>query len=146
MCSQGAVPAAEPLVHPIEADTCPQAWLIARVSTCGQSPEMQVAELREYASRRGWEVFNEYVDHGISGSKEGRPELNRLMADAHTRRFGRSPVCFSAKMAGIKNQEHGTLASNRQRPRNWWCNNRTHQVQGDVIADWRFQGWAGGWC
>ncbi len=62
--------------------------LYARVSTCnGQSPEMQLAELREYASRRGWQVFNEYVDHGISGSKESRPELNRLMADAHMRHF-----------------------------------------------------------
>jgi DNA invertase Pin-like site-specific DNA recombinase len=62
--------------------------LYARVSTCnGQSPEMQVAELREYASRRGWEVFSEYVDLGISGSKESRPELNRLMADAHKRNF-----------------------------------------------------------
>jgi DNA invertase Pin-like site-specific DNA recombinase len=36
---------------------------------------------------RGWEVFGEYVDIGISGSKESRPELNRLMADAHLRRF-----------------------------------------------------------
>jgi DNA invertase Pin-like site-specific DNA recombinase len=46
-------------------------------------------------------VFNEYVDHGISGSKESRPELNRLMSDTHQRkidavlvskidRFGRS--------------------------------------------------------
>jgi len=62
--------------------------LYARVSTCnGQSPEMQVAELREYASRRGWEVFSEYVDLGISGSKESRPELNRLMADALRRSF-----------------------------------------------------------
>ena len=62
--------------------------LYARVSTCnGQSPEMQVAELREYADRRGWEVFSEYVDLGVSGSKESRPELNRLMADAHRRCF-----------------------------------------------------------
>src|SRR5664280_2076733 len=62
--------------------------LYARVSTCnGQSPEMQLAELREYASRRGWEVFSEYVDLGISGSKESRPELNRLMANAHRRNF-----------------------------------------------------------
>lgn len=59
--------------------------LYARVSTCnGQSPEMQLTELREYASRRGWEIFGEYVDLGVSGSKESRPELNRLMADAHT--------------------------------------------------------------
>jgi DNA invertase Pin-like site-specific DNA recombinase len=48
---------------------------------------MQLAELREYTSRRGWAVFSEYVDLGISGSKESRPELNRLMADAHRRNF-----------------------------------------------------------
>jgi DNA invertase Pin-like site-specific DNA recombinase len=47
---------------------------------------MQLAELREYASRRGWEIVGEYVDC-ISGSKESRPELNRLMADAHRRHF-----------------------------------------------------------
>lgn len=62
--------------------------IYARVSTLiGQSPEMQLAELREYASRRGWEVFGEYVDSGVSGSRESRPELNRLMADAHRRHF-----------------------------------------------------------
>src|ERR1019366_1624755 len=62
--------------------------LYARVSTCnGQSPEMQLAELREYVSRRGWEIFREYVDLGVSGSKESRPELNQLMSDAHRRHF-----------------------------------------------------------
>jgi DNA invertase Pin-like site-specific DNA recombinase len=39
--------------------------------------------LEEYAQRRGWEVAGCYVDNGISGSKESRPELDRLMADAH---------------------------------------------------------------
>jgi len=53
----------------------------------GQHPEMQLAELREYASRRDWDVTSEYVDEGVSGSKESRPELNRLMGDAHRRRF-----------------------------------------------------------
>src|SRR5271169_3404372 len=62
--------------------------MYARVSTLiGQSPEMQLAELREYTSRRGWEIYGEYVDLGISGSKESRPELNRLMSDAHRRCF-----------------------------------------------------------
>ena len=62
--------------------------LYARVSTLnGQDPEMQLSELREYASRRGWTITSEYVDQGVSGSKESRPELNQLMADAHRRKF-----------------------------------------------------------
>jgi DNA invertase Pin-like site-specific DNA recombinase len=62
--------------------------LYARVSTLnGQHPEMQLSELREYASRRGWEIAGEYVDEGVSGSKESRPELNRLMGDSHRRQF-----------------------------------------------------------
>jgi len=44
-------------------------------------------QICEYASRRGWEVFAEYVDNGVSGAKESRPELNRLMADGHRRHF-----------------------------------------------------------
>src|SRR5690349_10097530 len=63
--------------------------IYARVSTAnnGQDPTMQTRELREYAERRGWTVASEYVDVGISGTKEKRPELDRLMADAHRRRF-----------------------------------------------------------
>jgi DNA invertase Pin-like site-specific DNA recombinase len=63
--------------------------LYARVSTSNghQDPEMQLAELREYADRRGWEIVGEYTDQGVSGSKESRPQLNRLMVDAHRRQF-----------------------------------------------------------
>jgi DNA invertase Pin-like site-specific DNA recombinase len=62
--------------------------IYARVSTLnGQDPEMQLRELREYAARRGWEIADEYTDHGVSGCRESRPELNRLMADACQRRF-----------------------------------------------------------
>ena len=43
---------------------------------------MQTRELREYAERRGWKVTAEYVDVGISGTKEKRPELDRLMGAA----------------------------------------------------------------
>jgi hypothetical protein len=52
--------------------------IYARVSTTnGRSPEMQLSDLREYASRRGWDVFAEYVDNGVSGAKESRPETRR---------------------------------------------------------------------
>jgi len=66
-----------------------RAALYARVSTVGngQNPEVQMRELREYCARRGWQIAGEYVDAGISGAKDSRPELNRLMADAHKRRF-----------------------------------------------------------
>jgi DNA invertase Pin-like site-specific DNA recombinase len=63
--------------------------LYARISTSnhGQDSELQLRELREHFKRRGWEIVSEYVDNGVSGSKDSRPELNRLMADAHKRRF-----------------------------------------------------------
>jgi len=63
--------------------------IYARVSTAGngQSPEMQLRELREYVERRGWTLAGEYVDEGISGAKDSRPELNRLVEDAHRRKF-----------------------------------------------------------
>ena len=63
--------------------------LYARVSTVNghQDPEMQLRELREYCLRRGWEIVAEYVDKGVSGSKDSRPALNRMVADAHSRKF-----------------------------------------------------------
>jgi DNA invertase Pin-like site-specific DNA recombinase len=53
-----------------------------------QHPEIQLSELRDYARHRGWEVLPEfvYVDR-LSGSRDSRPELNRLMSDARRRRF-----------------------------------------------------------
>ena len=65
------------------------AAVYSRVSTLshGQDPEMQTRELREYCERRGWEIFGCYIDEGVSGRKDSRPQLNRLMRDAHARRF-----------------------------------------------------------
>jgi DNA invertase Pin-like site-specific DNA recombinase len=66
-----------------------KAAIYARVSTTnqGQDVTLQTRELRQFAEARGWEIAGEYVDAGVSGSKDSRPELNRLMADAHKRRF-----------------------------------------------------------
>jgi DNA invertase Pin-like site-specific DNA recombinase len=63
--------------------------IYARVSTTnhGQDVNVQLRELRQFAEARGWQIAGEYVDAGVSGSKDSRPELNRLMADAHQRRF-----------------------------------------------------------
>ncbi len=59
----------------------------ARVSTTDQSTESQLLDLRRYVSERGWNIFKEYVDEGISGTKDSRPALNVLMNDAKKRRF-----------------------------------------------------------
>src|ERR1700686_5360554 len=70
------------------ADLDRRAVLYSRVSTNhGQDPEVQSREIREYCLRRGWALVGEYVDAGISGSKERRPQLDRLVADAHKRKF-----------------------------------------------------------
>ena len=63
--------------------------LYARVSTAhnGQDPKVQLRNLREDCQRRDWTIHREYIDVGISGAKEQRPELDRLLTDAHHRRF-----------------------------------------------------------
>jgi len=61
--------------------------LYARVSTKSQNPETQLIPLREYTKNRGFLDVTEYVDIGISGSKDRRPALDRLMSDAKARRL-----------------------------------------------------------
>lgn len=60
--------------------------IYARVSTHnGQNPEMQLREIRQYCANRGWEIADEFVDSGISGVKERRPALDRLLAACRRR-------------------------------------------------------------
>jgi DNA invertase Pin-like site-specific DNA recombinase len=63
--------------------------LYARVSTLdkGQDPEMQLRELRAHAALQGFTVFAEYLDHGVSGAKTSRPQLDRMMEDARLKKF-----------------------------------------------------------
>ncbi len=63
-----------------------RAALYARCSTLDQHPENQLLELRAYAKVRGFENVAEYVDHGVSGAKDRRPALDRLMLDVKARR------------------------------------------------------------
>jgi len=49
-----------------------RAAIYARVSTlAGQSPQMQLEALREYAANRGLAVVSELVDHGVSPDAGG---------------------------------------------------------------------------
>jgi DNA invertase Pin-like site-specific DNA recombinase len=63
--------------------------LYMRISTKGhgQTTDTQALALREYAGHRGFQIVDEYRDEGISGAKDRRPQLDRLMADARKRRF-----------------------------------------------------------
>jgi DNA invertase Pin-like site-specific DNA recombinase len=63
------------------------AALYARVSTLDQTCENQLLELRRYCEARGWQVRREFVDNGVSGSKDRRPALDDLLRDARRRRF-----------------------------------------------------------
>src|SRR5262245_31735908 len=67
----------------------PVCALYMRVSTKGhgQTTDTQALALREYAERRGFQVIGEYRDEGISGNKDSRPGLDRLMKDARARKF-----------------------------------------------------------
>jgi DNA invertase Pin-like site-specific DNA recombinase len=67
----------------------PRVAIYARVSTTnhGQDVTVQTRELQQFAEARGWRLIDSYLDLGISGSKDKRPELDRLMADAHRRKF-----------------------------------------------------------
>jgi DNA invertase Pin-like site-specific DNA recombinase len=69
--------------------TTKRAALYMRVSTKnrGQTTETQAVALREYALRRGFTIAEEYRDEGVSGAKDRRPELDRMMRDARHRRF-----------------------------------------------------------
>jgi DNA invertase Pin-like site-specific DNA recombinase len=64
-----------------------RAALYARISTLnhGQDPEVQLRELRDYCQRRGFTITNDYVDKGISGSRERRPALDNLLTDCRKR-------------------------------------------------------------
>lgn len=60
----------------------------ARVSTKdkGQDTENQLAQLREFATKQGWTIYREYVDHE-SGAKIDRPEFTQMFDDASRRKF-----------------------------------------------------------
>jgi len=86
--------------------------IYARVNTTDQNCEVQLRELREYISHRGWQNSGEYQDSGFSGAKASRPALDRLMAEAAKRkfdcivvykidRFGRSVLHLNQQLAAL---------------------------------------------
>jgi DNA invertase Pin-like site-specific DNA recombinase len=66
----------------------PKVALYARVSTDDQCVGLQVDELQAEAARRGWNVAGTYIDEGVSGSRERRPALDRLLGDVRAGKVG----------------------------------------------------------
>jgi len=60
--------------------------IYARVSTADQTCDNQLRDLREYCRARGWTGVREFIDTGISGTKERRPALDKLMVEVKARR------------------------------------------------------------
>jgi DNA invertase Pin-like site-specific DNA recombinase len=73
----------------MQSECAQRVAIYARVSTTnhGQDVGLQTRELRQFTVARGWTVAGEYIDAGVSGANDSRPELNRLMSDAYKRRF-----------------------------------------------------------
>ncbi len=62
--------------------------LYSRVSTLlGQDPENQLVHLRRFAADRSCIVVREFVDRGISGSRERRPALDEMLVQARAGDF-----------------------------------------------------------
>lgn len=65
--------------------------IYARVSTRDQNPENQLIQLKEYVeNNKDMELFGIYEDI-ISGVKDTRPELDKLMSDAKNAQI--QPCC-----------------------------------------------------
>ena len=63
-----------------------KAALYYRVSTTDQTPDAQVNALREYATKRDFDVADEFVDTA-SGATRKRTELDRMMAAVRKRQI-----------------------------------------------------------
>lgn len=88
------------------------AAIYARVSTLDQEPENQLVELRRYVEARGW-TSTEFVDRGVSGSKDRRPALDTLIAAAKRRRFD-VVVCWRLDRLGRSLRHLVTLIEDLQ--------------------------------
>jgi DNA invertase Pin-like site-specific DNA recombinase len=62
--------------------------LYARVSTRdkGQEVENQLAQLRDFAAKQGWQITRAYIDHE-TGSKSDRPQFQEMFVGASQRKF-----------------------------------------------------------
>ena len=63
--------------------------IMSRCSTLQQSNESSLEELRSICEKSDYEIVEEYIENGVSGSKgkEDRKELQRMLSDCKKRKF-----------------------------------------------------------
>jgi DNA invertase Pin-like site-specific DNA recombinase len=83
--------------------------IYCRCSTEDQTVNLQLDELKAYCARRQWDIAEEFIDSGFSGSKESRPALDRLMKAAKRRSFDSVLVYRYDRMARSLKQLVNTL-------------------------------------
>ena len=76
-----------------------RAGLYIRVSTPDQHPELQIPDLENMAAAKRWAVVDRYIDHGVSGRRLHRPELDRMMDDVRAGKID-AIVCWSVSRFG----------------------------------------------
>jgi DNA invertase Pin-like site-specific DNA recombinase len=87
-----------------------RAAVYARVSTTGQSAENQLLALRGFAAARGWTTA-EFVDHGVSGTREKRLALEALLTEARARRVD---IVICVKLDRLARSVHHLVALVRE--------------------------------
>ncbi len=60
--------------------------IYSRVSTTKQETENQLAQLRDFARKQGWEIVAEYSDEA-TGKHSDRADFQKMFSDASTRQF-----------------------------------------------------------
>jgi DNA invertase Pin-like site-specific DNA recombinase len=84
--------------------------IYARVSTADQTCENQLLELRRFAAARGWDPV-EYVDSGVSGAKERRPQLDAMMAAVRSRKVD---AVIATKLDRLARSVHHLVAMGQE--------------------------------
>ena len=64
-----------------------RAAIYSRVSTADQNTQNQLADLRQFAARQGFEIVAEFIDNGISGGTSKRPAFERMFEAAERNEF-----------------------------------------------------------
>lgn len=99
----------------------PKIAVYCRVSTeeqsSGFSLDSQSEILQEYARKKGYEIYDLYIDDGYSGKDFNRPEVQRLFRDLRQDKF-EAVVVWKVDRISRSNRDVLTLIDLELKPRN----------------------------